>query len=315
MECPFCGKDKKMTFNPFWFKFSCWSCGASGLISDFVVEMEGINEWEARKLLQNYEETEIEIKASDVDYELIDISSTHELSMPYSFRPLLDGRGKSLGEQAIHRLESRGFDVAKLHAKGFGYCFKSPDKSSFKDYKEFFDNNFTGYIIVPFTALGSTVYYIGRDFVGNELRYKNPPSSLGVGKTGIIYNEDALLTQDKLYITEGWADAETMGEQGTATLGWNLDTIQFKKYVKSSASKFVLIPDIGYDNQGLTYFKHALIMADRFMSVGKKVKVLDLSTYSELGKDANEIGYKNVRHIEKHTPFLDYATIIEQLSA
>ena len=84
------------------------------------------------------------------------------------------------------------------------------------------------------------MYYIGRDYFGNFLRYKNPSKELvGAGKGDLLSNEDALNIYDTCYLMEGWSDAVTMGRAGVPSQGWSLSAIQKKVILTSTCEEFV----------------------------------------------------------------------------
>lgn len=266
----------------------CWRTGWRGFILDFIMQYENL-EYPAAKAKLDAE------KASALDAEAVmhvDIPVTHHaVILPKGYVPLLDGTG-TLGKRARAYLENRNFDINLLDRMGFGYVNEKQEQD---------DENFFGYIIVPFTKRGKLYYYLGRDFIGNYRKYKNPAKNLfGVGKNELIYNEDALDMCDTNFVTEGWADASTMGKEGVATLGWSLSPQQRSKLFASKAKNMVFLPDLGETEQGTTYYHEAVKTAMPFIG-HFKVTVVDYTEYANLGKDANEIGRENVLYKYKHT--------------
>jgi hypothetical protein len=195
-----------------------------------------------------------------------------------------------LGERARKYLSGRGFDLDYLDAAGFGYC-REKDKNK--------DDNYYGYIIIPFKRKGILRYFIGRDYIGNYLRYKNPPQErYGIGKSELVFNEDALELRSTNFIAEGWADAMTMGRGGISTQGWSMSKEQKFACHSSSAERFVFLPDIGF-------YKQAVKLAREFMDK-REVYVVDFAaagyTIESKKKDVNDIGRAKVVELIKKTP-------------
>ena len=160
------------------------------------------------------------------------------------------------------------------------------------------EEDYFGYIIIPFKKRGQLQYFIGRDFTGNYLRYKNPPESLfGVGKRDILFNEDATELYRTNFVLEGWSDAVTIGKEAVATLGWSVSAIQKSKLLKSSAKRMVFVPDKGFMSQAV---KLAMDFLDE-----KEVYVVDIEPYCEgEKKDVNGIGREVFTEAYAQTPRL-----------
>lgn len=311
--CPFCGKDHKAAVSFEWGYVKCWSCGAACNIVEFVETTENVSYFEARKILNSTVPASLDL---DILSDVVTERANTNITLPDGWQGLLDGRG-SFGNRARKHLSDRGFNLELLDFKGFGYCNKRHDDPN----KDFF-----GYIIVPFKKDGVLAYYLGRDFIGNYLRYKNPPSDwVGVGKADVIYNEEALHLYKTIYTVEGWSDAEMSGKRGTATLGWNLSKVQLDKYYKSNADTLVFIPDAGKDKAtGQTYYQKAVQTAMGFLESGKKIFVVDLNVPEfdsiltkdgKRAKDICEIGWPLVKGQYKKTKQLTWNLAMSIITA
>lgn len=264
----------------------------SGYVSSipkFIMELEGINYREVKELLGGFEEKEFQIKEQF-------FKKTSKVELPEHFVSLLDGEG-ILGKRAQKYLLSRGFDLEILDLMGFGYI---GDRSS-----EYF-----GYIIIPFKQNGNLVYWIARDFIGNYLKYKNPPSDFGTGKSEIFFNEDALQIYQEVNLTEGWADAHTLGENSIASLGWNLSEIQIQKILKSPVKIINIIPDKGSLNQNVSFTQKAAQIGMKLIP-HKKVRIFPMEDFELDGKDVNEIGKDFFLERLPKLEFLTYSKAIE----
>lgn len=312
-DCPFCSGEKKMAVNIEWGYTKCWSCGAASNVCTFVEETEQCSYQDAKRILWNIKPSSLDL---DILQEIQVEKRNNEITLPDGWQSILDGRG-SLGDRARRYLTSRGYDIEELDFKGFGYCNKHYERPGIDDAEKSM-RDFFGYIIVPFKKDGVLSYYLGRDYIGNYLRYKNPPSDwVGVGKADVIYNEEALHLYKTVYTVEGWSDAEAIGKRGTATLGWSLSRVQMDKYHKSQASSLVFIPDAGTDAAtGQTYYQKAVQTAMKFLESSKKIFVVDLNVpeldhiknaKGERAKDVSEIGWPVVKErVRNHTEQLTW---------
>ncbi|MCB9047633.1 MAG: hypothetical protein H6550_15980 [Chitinophagales bacterium] len=298
-NCPLCGGVRKRGVNFDSEVTSCWTCDYKGDLLEFICKVNG---WTMART-KNY------VRALDPRQELPDLGNTiytvsSEVTMPNGYKPLLSG-DSSVAIMARRDLTARGFDITELDSEGFGYCDAHHDE---------FNRDFYGYIIIPFKQDGALRYYIGRDCIGNPLRYKNPPSDFGgVNKSEIIYNQPALLLYDEVGIMEGWADARTWGKDGTATMGWALSDIQLGMYMTSGVKRFALFPDAGVDDYGVSYYYKALKVAARLAAVGKQVKVVDMNRIDG-AKDVNAAGRVVVKELYDATPWVTYGGILKLIA-
>lgn len=282
--CPICGK-RKFAVNFDYLLAKCWTGCFKGFAIDVISIFHGINYFEARELVDSMEpgltrlpNSLVKIKASD-------------LILPDGYVPILSG-DTILGERARNYLKGRGFDLNYLDRIGLGYCIEQNKVAA---------DNYFGYIIIPFKRDGLLSYFIGRTFIDSYPRYKNPNrSTCGIGKSDVIFNEEALLLNDTVYQTEGWACAATIGPAGFSIQGTTPSTIQKNIVIKSGVKEVIIIPDAGF-------YKKGLEAAVDYINY-KKVKVLNLDLFQQegRGKDVNEIGKESVLGLAAETP---YATL------
>jgi len=162
----------------------CYKTGYKDHCMNFICQYEDITYREAVQLIGGYDELEFKDYTTFVKKQVV-------FKLPDHFRPLYSEG--IFSKRLIAYLEGRGFDTRLLNNMGFGYCD---------------DGDFMGFLIVPFTRKGKLVYYIGRDFLGRSMRYKNPKSEdLSLSKSDLFFNEDALDLYDEVYLVEGWSDA------------------------------------------------------------------------------------------------------------
>lgn len=302
-KCPFCAdlrERKKAAVNFQYNCVKCWVCGHKSSIIDFVMEYEDVKYFEAKQIINNCSDTSVDLSLSDKVTKVVQKS---DVSLPYGYTPISEGSGM-MGERARKYLLGRGFDLEEMDRLGIGYCRKRADDKN----KDFF-----GYIIIPFKRRGKLIYYIGRDYIGNFLRYKNPPTDeFNIGKSELVFNEDALDIYDECQILEGWADAVTIGRTATATQGWNLSEMQKKIYIDSTCSSLVFIPDAGSDNTGELFYHKALKIANEFLPYKERIYVLNLNGVGG-GKDVNEMGKETIQKLRKEAEPLTTEKIVQIL--
>jgi len=274
---------KKMAVQYQYKTVKCWRTGYKESIVKFISQYEGIKEAEVYPLIFNLSDSALDLKPLSSRHfrNILDV----QIEMPPGFKLLSEGIGTNLGERAIHYLESRGFDYLELDEEGFGYCNETS-----KDPKW----DYFGYLIIPFKIDGTLRYYIGRDFLGHrDLRYKNPPvAEFKIGKSDLLFNQDALYIEDEVFLTEGWADARTLGHEGSAYMGLKMSDEQIHIVRESSCKTLVFVPDIGF-------IKQAAQNAFEFVE-DKEIYILDLRRVAkESEKDANEVGQARVRNLRR----------------
>lgn len=267
--------------------------GYSKSIMSFIMEYEGLEYAAAKELLETYHEADITITE-------IRSKVKTKVKLPEGFNSLVGSNG-TLAKRARKYLRNRGFNVEQLDDRGFGYVCGG-------------DSGFHGYLIIPFKSKGKLQYYIGRDFIGNPIKYRNPKTDdFGIGKSELLYNEDSLNLYDEVFMTEGWADAESMGDNSIATLGWSISRHQKHKIINSSCKRLVIVPDKGIvENSTITFYQKALQVGLQFIDY-KEVYVVDIESIKTEGKDANEIGRDLIIEEYKKTKPLTYSLAITKL--
>lgn len=292
-DCPICGGKNKFAVNFTYLTGKCWKNCINGFLVDTIRIYHSISYFEALELIESMEPGMLRIPAS-----VNRAAKNARISLPRGFHSILDGAG-SLAVRAREYLEGRGFDLNYLDRIGVGYV-NTQDTNPLLDY--------FGRIIIPLKRDGSLSYFIGRTFIDDYLRYKNPAKSLcGVGKSDLFFNEEAFYISPKVYITEGWSCAASIQQKGASQQGSSPSLIQRNIIVKSPVNEVILVPDAGFYLQGL--------QAARQLIQHKKVKVINLDEFEAqgLGKDVAEIGVENLYSIENRTPWMDPVFLYKQL--
>jgi len=155
--CPICG-EKKLAVTFDYLQVKCWRGCFNGFVSNFIMKVEDIHYFEVSDLIDGF-------APMPMDFSHIPRHKNVEISdirLPAGFKSISLG-DTNLATRARKYLEGRGFDIEYLDRIGVGYCNEN-DK----------EDDFFGYIIIPFKIHGKLAYFIGRDFIGNFPRYKNP---------------------------------------------------------------------------------------------------------------------------------------------
>jgi hypothetical protein len=282
-DCPLCGGKNKFAIN-FSYKIGkCWKSCFNGFLLDLIKSYHGISTLEAYELIESLEPTTLRIPAI---VNRADRNST--IKLPKGYHSILEGDGQLAG-RARDYLEGRKFDLNKMDRLGVGYVDEQ-DTDLSKDY--------FGRIIVPLKRGGTLMYFLGRTFIDDPMRYKNPSKAeCGVGKSELFFGEENLYIKYTIFLVEGWACASTL--DGVSMQGSILSLIQRNIIIKSPVEIVYVTPDAGFYPQGLE-------MA-RYLLPYKKVKVLNLDWFEQnkIGKDPNAIGKENVLNLEKDTPWMD----------
>lgn len=274
--CPFC-QSRKLYVNPEGNYAKCYKECIRGSVVHFVKTYLACTYFEATAILEEM------MPRLRINEYITASPLKQDISLPEGYKRILDGRSP-LAQRSRKYLKGRGFDLNYLDMIGVGYC----------DGEDYF-----GYVIVPFKKDGDIVYFIGRDFMerGPKYRYKNPSQEqFGIGKSEVLFNEEALYLYDKVYLMEGWTDAATMGNNGISIQGKSLSMMQWGLIRSSPVKEVVIISDLGAE-------KEALNMLETLYKT-KKTKLIKLTEFQDFGKDVNAIGRHKVLSLEERTPHI-----------
>ncbi len=168
------------------------------------------------------------IHSVDIDYEKkvqrVNYKQPKKLRHPAGFQHLMADGGEIHREYVLRR----GFDPMDLALKGFGFSN---------------DSEWNNYLLIPFRYKFEICYWQGRAVINKQPKYKNfKMKEIGYGKSDLMYNWD-LINEKEVWITEGWACAETIG--GAAYLGAKLSSRQLSDLIQAKCEKVVMCPDRG----------------------------------------------------------------------
>lgn len=264
--------DKSMAVNFHTDRVVGHRSGHRSNMLEFIKTYERVSTGQAYSLVDSYSESTYE-KVEEVR----EVPADYVAEWPEYYKPLID-----CGIFFKHYIENKAkLDFHYLDQKGFGGCEKG----------------FYGMrLIIPVYIEGVLKYWQSRAVLPHMTpKYLNASSKLvAVTKSQVLYNQDALGFYEKIYVCEGWSDAETIGENAVATFGWKNSLKQWDLLLRAkSVKEFVVVADKGfYDTQVAQWSKISI----------KKVKVLNMDDAP--GKDANEVGLGYIEELEARTDYL-----------
>ena len=281
--CPKCGKYK------FGFRLSdnrvnCFYCGPMGTPIKAIMELEGFDTLpQVYNFLRTFEGIDYYDGPKKKEVEL------KPVILPESFKLLSIGKSE-MGKLARGYMRKRGFSPMSLTMMGVGYCTSG---------------DFKGMIILPFYRQGKLVYFIGRRFMAFGLnKFNNPDAeAFGIGKTELIFNEDALQIYSTIYIVESVINALTIGANAIAIMGKKISPIQLSKILRSPCKRIVICLDPDA-------YTEAIQLGLKLVEY-KMVKVIKFPE----GKDVNNLGKKWVIENRKATPYQTYMQLINMKAA
>lgn len=277
-DCPHCGKAQKFGVNLSQNRTNCFVCGEKKqpftvmmMVENFKKKTEGV------RYLMTFDELE-------VIEPLLELRIEQTVILPESFKILSLGEGQ-YGKSARGYMKGRGFDIDDLSLSGWGYCTKGKH---------------AGHIIMPFYDSGKLFYYNSRNYMANGPKYNNPTTEeLGIGKSLVIYNIDALYKYNTVYIVESVMNAQTLGDKAIAIGGKAISKHQFSLLIKSEVQRFIIILD-----EDAT--KEAVDQASKLAN-HKQVKIV----YMPVEKDVNDIGSKRTMRRVHKNKWLNYNQILK----
>ena len=213
-----------------------WKTGYYKSIAGFVSDHSGITYKDALDFVGIIEVPILTKNPSTFDY-----TKVNDI-LPEEYIPIT--HEGYMGDRCRNYWIGRGFNIDFLSDKGWGFCE---------------EGLYMGRTILPYRIKGKLVYFTARDFIGLEPKYLFPDSTkIGVGKSEILYNQDALVLFNEGWLVEGIVDAETVGDNCIASGGWKLSDHQISLISNSAWKTLNIIADQGFELKATAtglYFK------------------------------------------------------------
>ncbi len=206
--------------------FHCWRCDYSGSLRGLLHDYLG---YVPKELYEDEFRAIEDFKTLQAEYQPEILKDDRFVKLPSEFCPLWSGTIVSfIGQKALHYALSR-LSMDEIRTYHVGYC-------GLGEYR--------WRLIVPTFENGRVVYFIGRDFMGQPLRYKNPnKEECGVGADEVVFNLDRAKELGRAVICEGVFDAIRVGEDAVALFGSDISDEQFFKLSDIQNIYVLLDPD------------------------------------------------------------------------
>jgi len=280
-DCIYCGGDYTFGIHIGDSRAKCFKCGEHPSLFGLVMFIEGFETYQELRAFLNVQQ---EYEAYDRIQEVRVLKDVSEIELPPNFT-LINYAPNKIGRMAQRYMTKRGFEIDNLTLRGVGYCDDGP---------------YMGYIVFPFYSRGKLIYYQGRrfiQFIGPKMKNPNE-EELGIGKTKIIYNEEALYMYNKVWVVESITNSLTLGDRSTSTLGKSVSQYQISKIISSPCTKVI----IGLDRDAID---KACYLGMQLVNY-KKVKIIIPPT----DDDINDMGKAEAQRLEKGSPYLKYVDIL-----
>jgi len=260
-NCPSCGKEFKFGVNVSQNRSNCFYCGYSKRPLNVMMDVEKIETYSAAyQFLSTFDGRDFIEAPKEIEEKF---SRDAERKLPEGFKLITAGTSQ-LAKTARKYLKGRGFDIQELALSGWGYGT---------------DEDYFGYIIIPFYEKGRMKYFITRAFMTSGPKFNNPKADeYGIGKNMLIYNIDCLELYKTVFIVESVMNAKTLGDNAVGLDGKKCSAYQLNHLIKSQVERFIIILDPDA-------YREALELALKLIPY-KMVKVVLL----EEGVDVNDIG-------------------------
>lgn len=278
-NCPYCSATYTFGINIEKNKVHCFRCETTESPLETLMSLEGFNQsvqaFNFLKIQQEYEA--YEGMSSHVIYEKKDVL------LPEGFTPINYASG-IMGKAAQNYLHKiRGFSLKELTLKGVGYCLTG---------------EYMGYIIFPFYSQGKLIFFQGRKFMGHGPKMKNPKNEdFGIGKSELIYNQDAIFAYRNIEVVESITNALTLGERSVAILGKSISPYQLSTLLSSPCEGIHLLLDSD------AYDKAINLALD--MCQFKRIKLIRMPTE----QDVNDLGREKSKELIRRSPYMSWADL------
>jgi len=227
--------------------FHCWKCNYSGNIRKLLKDYLGYVPEELDEDFYSFED----LVPMQPDYDPNIQKDIKYIQLPKEFCPLwIEKKLSFIGQKALAYATSR-LSIDEIQNYKIGYC-------GLGDYR--------WRLIVPSFESGKVVYFIGRDFMGQKLRYKNPAKEeFGTGADDIVFNIDGARIAKQAIISEGVFDAMRIGNDGVALFGSDISNRQLLKLLDIPKIYVLLDRDA---------IKKAIVIADFFIGYRRSVSLV-----------------------------------------
>lgn len=284
-DCPYCGGRNTFGINITNGATNCFKnkCSDNKRVFSVILELESLSSYsEVHKLIGTYNSA---LYSKLAPTRLIKNRKVEELKLPDDYKMIDEGNSITANLIRNYLTKKRGLKIKELTLKGIGYCTEGKLK---------------GYVIIPYYFSGKLIYYTSRAVLATGPKFNNPDASnLEIGKSDVIYNQDALHTYSHVRIVESAFNALTYGNYAIALGGKYASDWQLLALIKAPVETYTIALD---PDAMLEAYRLGLLLAFH-----KKVRILKLPK----GRDVNDLGRKAIRKLEKKHKILTYNQILK----
>jgi hypothetical protein len=274
--CPSCGSEGKFGVHLGMYRTNCFKCGYHDKPLYVVGFVEGLGYHESLNFLRAFEGLEYKEP-------ILEGLIEKPLILPEGFMLLNQGEAE-VAKAMRNYVRKRGLDPTRLSKRGFGYGV---------------GDKYFGYLIMPYYFKGRLVYFTTRRVIGHGPKFDNPDiEDIGIGKSVLIYNHDAIHYYDHVYILESVLNAETLGDNSIALGGKKISKHQTTSLITSPCERYTIILDPDA-------YLEALSLGLKLVPY-KRVKVVMLP----LDTDANSLGRRETMLRVWKTRYMDYNDLL-----
>lgn len=273
--CPFCSHHKKkLQVNLESHKFHCWVCDAKGQSIYALFRKLDVRSGHIERLFKIVGDRPKQYKSPHIDENFV-------LTLPSEFVPFLKESKDPMYTRAKKYMLERGLTDDDVVKYNIGYCL---------------EGQYSGRLIVPsYDEDGRLNYFVGRSFMGDSYKYKNPPISKDIIGFGLFVD-----WRDPIVLVEGVLDAMSIRRNTIPMFGKFLSKELKKKIVSEKVKEIYIVLDGDAKN-------NALRIAKQYIDNGLTVYVVDVGE-----EDPSSLGFIKITHLIRKTEPLDFSSLILQ---
>ncbi len=234
----------------------CFNCGWAGNFIKFVMEFEGLDSYSDvyNNVKQYHKQGEKKFNIEHIDPNILQTfvnGNKKSMLYPEGFERIDTNSSNAFWPQKY--VEGRGFSVSYAAQFGIGY-------STHYKYRET--------IIIPTFHKGELAYYITR-YYGKDSKKKVLRSNQAAYPNA-MFNFNMACNFDCIYITEGWADAMSLGYNAVSLSGKSINDSQVAQLVILHKPLIVILdPEAIMD---------ALVLSDKLQQHSDDVWIVGLES-------------------------------------
>jgi len=277
-QCPFCSHHKKkLSVNLEKDVFKCWICNSHGGLKYLINRFATKNDKHRWSLLTQ----EIDMSSTDEIFPTEKQIEKQVVKLPSEFVWLGHKNLLRAAKAPLKYLSDRGITPDDINLYKIGFCSSGEYRNR---------------IIVPsFDDEGDCNFFIARTYVGDWLKYKNPPA-----KKNIIFNDLLVDWSKPVTLVEGVFDA-IKTENSIPVLGSTLSTktLLFEKIVAKQTKIY-----IGFDQDAL--YKSLKVIRS-MIEYGIEVSNIDTSNIEDLGS----ITKQEAKALQKQSVLMTFENLLK----